>query len=276
MALFIFGGGPIADQILRKCQIINRDIFLVSSRFLGKYQNEKNLRQLTYGDLDSTLYSNQDNLCLLTTRMDLVDSSIRTTIMKDLRSLSRLDTKFMNLSTVAVYGSSSQFKNEDSEPNPQSKYGIDKLRIEGELDHFISPNRITHLRIANLFGLEDFKDLTNTAITHFREGRTLHLPLMECYRDFVPFEIFSDFILDWILERIVCSGPLNFSTGKSIPVAEWTTEIGKYFVSAAEVIRDLDETLPLSFVDNRKLLNIWGERFLDEKIFLRNYLDRLT
>ncbi len=274
MTIYIYGAGPIALQISQNLQDLTDKVFLISSKKSTLSEGIQYFRSLSYGNLESTESISENDVCIITTRIDLIGPRNKNLMFNDLHFLSKSQVRFMNLSSVAVYGSSPNLRSEEMEPKPNSQYGEEKLKIERELNTFIPQNQITHLRVANLFGLTSFNDLTNNTAIKVRDNEIIHSPTVNCFRDFVPFDDFSTFVRDWVNDSVGCSGLLNFATGNSISVADWIGEIGLHFNCAPNVVSDLTESLPLSFLSNLKLNEVWGKNFKDQKQHLNRYLRR--
>ncbi len=60
--------------------------------------------------------------------------------------------KFIYTSSTSVYGSSEGFIHEDTPPNPQTFYGISKLRGEEHVRRLLKTNKAYILRCANVYG----------------------------------------------------------------------------------------------------------------------------
>jgi nucleoside-diphosphate-sugar epimerase len=276
MGVFIFGAGTIGVQISKRLQGSQKVNTLISSKFFEDSHSELNSRRIPYGNLHKMKMVSEKDTCIVTTRVDLINEVDKEMMFRDLEYLSQSGLRFLNLSSVAVYGSSANLVSEEVSPNPNNEYGMGKLNVEKELSSFISPDRLTHLRVANLFGLTKFKDITNTAALTFQSEATFHVPIKDCKRDFVPFDDFASFIQDWIDEEFKSSGVLNFSTANSIAVADWVNEIGNHFGISPKIICDLEETLPLSLVNNEKLKSIWGRPFSNQMTSLHRYLTQFV
>lgn len=271
VTIYVFGAGNIGIRI---SQISGNKVIQISSKNLNNIEDNLNIHRIPYGNLHLVKSVQPSDTCIITTRIDLMTHQHKELLFKDLYFLSKHRIRFMHLSSVAVYGSSSNLKTEESLPEPITNYGKVKLFVENELNQMISPSEITHLRVANLFGLKEFNDLTNSAIAKIQSKQPIHLPIMNCQRDFVPIAHFMDFIGKWINETLSCSGPLNFASGNSVSVREWINKISLFFDVSPEIIYDLQETLPLSIVDNRKLKKIWGENPTDQNFHLLDYLKK--
>lgn len=274
MSVFVFGAGTIGVQISKRLQKALQENTLVSSKFPKDGLPDLNSNRTFYGNLRKMKIVSEKDTCIITTRIDLIDEVDKELMFRDLDYLSQSGVRFLNLSSVAVYGSTANFVSEEVSAKPNNNYGAGKLNIEKELSRIIPPDRLIHLRVANLFGLVRFKDITNTAALAFQSETTFHAPNRNCKRDFVPFIDFALFIQDWIDEEINSSGILNFSTGNSIEVVDWVNEIARHFGISPKIICDMEEVLPLSLVNNDKLKSVWRKPFSSQTIYLHEYLDQ--
>ena len=274
MSVFILGAGIVGVQISKRLQNSHKEITLISSKFREDGLSDLNFQRTSYGNLHKMEIVSEKDTCIITTRMDLMDEVDKELMFRDLDYLSQSGLRFLNLSSVAVYGSSANSVSEEVSAKPNNKYGVGKLNAEKVLSSIISSDRLIHLRVANLFGLTRFKDITNTAAVTFQSENTFHAPIKDCKRDFVPFDDFASFIHDWIDEEIKASGVLNFSTANSIAVVDWVNEIGNHFGISPKIICDIEENLSLSLVNNEKLKSVWGKPFSNQITSLHQYLDQ--
>lgn len=131
------------------------------------------------------------------------------------------DLHFINLSTVAVYGDSKSVHTEVSAVNPINQYGRDKLELERYLD-LVGLLLVQNLRIANVFGDIDLRDVINNIIEASISNSKISLtePSM-VFRDFIHIDVLVEFVYTLIngSPNLVCE-TINVATGNSTSLVE--------------------------------------------------------
>lgn len=86
--------------------------------------------------------------------------------------LSRQNTHLFQISTVAVYGSG-ETCSEESKLNPETNYAASKAFAESILTRHIKPEKLTILRLSNLYGASQQKGVIAYLIRSFHSDRKL-------------------------------------------------------------------------------------------------------
>lgn len=107
------------------------------------------------------------------------------------------NTQYIMLSSRMVYGESKAGApafNEHDEPNPANPYGRNKLAIENSLRSILPENRLTVLRLSNIFGYEPGRHtFFGIALENLRRNKKMVFDhARETVRDFLPVEIFAE------------------------------------------------------------------------------------
>ncbi|MGD0632161.1 MAG: NAD(P)-dependent oxidoreductase [Terracidiphilus sp.] len=136
---------------------------------------------------------------------------------------------YIMLSTRMVYGQRDENFDlkEDQVPQPSNFYGVSKLEVEKSLHSILGPDRLTILRLSNIFGLERgrasffgkmMETLASSKKIVFDMGAATQ-------RDFFPVRRLSD-VLPQIVARPV-AGVFNIGAGfatKCGDIASWLIE----------------------------------------------------
>jgi len=179
--------------------------------------------------------------------------------LAELGSLNR-DIQFINLSTVAVYGDSDVVHKEVSNTNPINDYGREKLEIERYLEG-CGMFKVQNLRIANVFGDRDFKDVINKIIQANLTKTKISLtdPHGVC-RDFIHV----DTIVDFVLRLSNCLPSVDFETvnvgtGKSTYLFEVVEIFEEILLSKLnyEIVSNRTDEVQISRIDTEKFQSIF-------------------
>jgi UDP-glucose 4-epimerase len=200
-----------------------------------------------------------------------LSDSDRNALFLDLQQLDKRGAEFLNLSSVAVYGSSESPRNEYSDIKPVNEYGKNKVDIEETIMNIVNPKRLLNLRIANLYGLTGFNDVTNAAIAAGHGNKSIAIPLKDSFRDYVSYQDLEQFLLDWITNNFQVCGSINFASGVSRSVSEWIEILKNFTGMDISVRRSFDEPLQYSFIDAKRLQENWRRKFLEPSDGLRRY-----
>jgi UDP-glucose 4-epimerase len=144
-------------------------------------------------------------------------------IIKELKGSRLKNALAINLSSCSVYGPGLMKRADVSGLQPINQYGRDKLEIENFLDYFSFRNSVT-LRIANLYGLLEFRDITNNIVESIRSGSPLTLSNYgNSTRDFVHIDdlykglqalVNREYPFTFLSNKTV----LDFASGKSTSI----------------------------------------------------------
>ncbi|UES60270.1 sugar nucleotide-binding protein (plasmid) [Roseibium aggregatum] len=128
----------------------------------------------------------------------------------------------VQLSTRRVYGKFNCPVTEESELDPQSIGGYNKLKSEKLLQANIPPDRLTILRLGNIFGLENDihrRTFFARALTSLAFDGRINLDIdPRSEKDFLPLHFFARAVDD--IARIRPSGTFNLGAGFSTSVGD--------------------------------------------------------
>jgi hypothetical protein len=270
--IYLFGAGNIGKAFHSRLGTEFEDVYLVSSgRFERKKVIEGENLPVHYGELSSSVSNQQDLKCIITSRVDKLSDSDQNALFSDLQQLDKRGADFLNLSSVAVYGTSKNPRNEYSEIMPVNEYGKNKVKIEEAIMNIVNPKRLLNLRIANLYGDAGFNDVTNAAIAAGHGNKSIPIPLNDTFRDYVSYRDLEQFMLDWITNNSQVHGSVNFASGVSRSVSEWIEILKNLTGMDISVTRSFDEPLQYSFIDAKRLQEIWPKKLLEPSDGLRLY-----
>lgn len=146
--------------------------------------------------------------------------------LKLARMIADRPVHYIMASSRLVYGHDAQFFNlsETRPPNPGATYARNKLSTELNLQVTLPPERLTILRLANVFGREINRDLFfGRMLTRLKEqGKIIFNMSPESLRDFYPVTMLAD-ALD-IIAREPHGGIFNIGSGFGTPcgdIADW-------------------------------------------------------
>jgi dTDP-4-dehydrorhamnose reductase len=274
MNVCILGVGSIGYSLYQSLSSKSDKIHLSSSRQKIQFMSQNDrIHSYQYGDIAKIGNKIEIEKCIITTRIDLLTEENKRSIYDDIRSLASIGCEFINLSSVAVYGSSQFPRNEDSELNPVNEYGEMKLNIEIKLREIIHHEKLTNLRVANLYGNVLFDDLTNKTLKNLVSNKKISIANNRSLRDFITYKDLQVFLEDWVLNRISCSGEMNFASGVSISVEDWINSICRITNKTADLNKDFTETLQYSVIDPQKLKNSWNKSLMDTNTGLVDYIN---
>lgn len=132
--------------------------------------------------------------------------------LKELRESRLRNAVAINLSSCSVYGPGFMKRADKSALQPINQYGKDKLEIENFLGDFTFRRTVT-LRIANLYGLSEFKDATNNIVRSIRLGSPLVLSNFgNSTRDFVLI----DDLYKGLLALVTRENSFTYLSGKVV------------------------------------------------------------
>jgi dTDP-4-dehydrorhamnose reductase len=273
MTICILGAGAIGTSISKSLSPKSSGVHLCSSKDLIEDEAfGSKIFSHKYGQITKIASTREIKKCILTTRIDLLSKENENLIFEDIKSLASMGCEFINLSSVSVYGSSLFPKNESAQLNPVNKYGEMKIKIETLLNEIIPEEKLTHLRIANLYGNVGFNDLTNKTLLHLLKDRELTISSNYCLRDFISYKDLEVFVEDWISDRVNSQGIINFASGTSISIEDWIGMIGKITNRNIKYRKGFAEQLQYSVIDHQKLQNAWNRTLTDSKVGLAEYI----
>lgn len=273
------GYGPISKRVIS--QLTNSEypkIHLITDRSIG-WNLPNNVQIWKSTDAENLVRA---------TPFDFVINSWRTLSTPSLinrkrfltllaRSESRLARVF-NFSSVAVYGNHDRIHFETSSVDPINSYGLDKLEIE----LFMQKTgffQVHNLRISNVFGDPDLRDVVNRIIFAARNRSEIFLSEPKyVFRDF----IFMDDVVNVIFKIIKSPSQIPFETinvarGNSISLFE-LFEICKCYLSKKPNFSNIDlrsDEIRVSRVNNVKLQSQYPMKLESIQFQLKNYITGL-
>lgn len=176
-------------------------------------------------------------------------------------SLKNIRANIVFFSSVAVYGHTPEPVTEDSTCNPIGAYGQFKLEAESVFKDAISTDRLTILRLANIYGTPRNRGFIGLALRQLTEPS----PLIKLNgdgqhkRDYV----FIDDLVRAILTVVAAPRPhgtVNISTGKSytlVEVVELVSEVSRTKLNYEITHVDTNEPQD-SFISNDRLKKVFG------------------
>lgn len=276
MTIFIFGAGPIGLSLRDYFLTRGFEVFLFSS--IQRYPDDQNSSPemfLRYGEIKKLRTPATTDSCIVTTRLEMLELSMRRKLLEDLKFLNDHGVRILNISSVSIYGNSSAPVTENQVPNPLNNYGEKKLEAEMILSKALSPETFVNLRVANLYGLQGFHDLTNIAIDKLRKQEVILLPGKPCHRDFVSINDLFELLHSWSYGSVQLTGIVNFSRGKSVLLLEWIETIASIENRLVKTRFELEEDFLDSFIANEKLMKVWTHSFSDSYSQLSAYLSQI-
>jgi nucleoside-diphosphate-sugar epimerase len=277
MTIFIFGAGPIGLNLKDHYVKSGYEVFVFSST--QPHANELYPSPgmfLRYGEIKKLKQPNSNDSCVVTTRIEKLEMPLRKKMVEDLKFLDSHNVRILNISSVSVYGNSCTRVTENLDPNPTNNYGIEKLEAEKILSKALSPDTFVNLRVANLYGLPGFNDLTNIAIDKLRKQEVILLPRKPCHRDFVSISDLYELLLSWSSGKVQLIGAVNFSTGNSVLLHEWIKILASILSRPVNTSFELEENFQDSFIANEKLMKVWTYTFSDSSSQLSKYLSQIA
>ena len=134
-------------------------------------------------------------------------------------ALSSDNTRFFLLSTGAVYGECLQPMREIDPVSPTSQYGLVKNRIEILLQKAL-PERVTILRIGNVFGPEQSFGIAKTLRDSYRKKIAFNLSSpLDTTRDYMSERYFQESLYS-ILKQNQFHTVINLGSGKSLTIKD--------------------------------------------------------
>ena len=261
MKILFLGYGPIAIELCKKIYSADQTIeFNAISRFKNERTNFSVIRINSLIESVKNLDFNTFDIVINSWRsIEGPEMSQKMLILQKISQSKKKPSMFLNLSSVAVYGSNEKIVHEDSKLNPINKYGRDKLFIEETLNTIFNQNYI-NLRISNVFGLLEFSDFINACIKSYLRKETLTITNpSDTSRDFIHIDSVVSMIFQLSYKNSIplinkfqtfnlCSG-ISFSLAKIIDLFNTITHNElKYSITTAPTNMILK-----SLIDNTKI-----------------------
>jgi nucleoside-diphosphate-sugar epimerase len=199
--------------------IIGRNSFLASGIY-NQCKNNPNLNITLVGYLDlpenyeafdwviNCAFNNQQ----YTHEMDISNNYD----LKVIKAIKNYDTKYLFLSSRAVYGSHDQLKKHDesfeAEGSLITQYGRNKLNCEKIILDELPSSRVLICRCANIFGIEAGEKFFGIAQRSLVKNNEIILNMSKkVIKDFLPLPSFSEIIELLLINNII--GKYNIGSG---------------------------------------------------------------
>lgn len=268
--ILIYGGSSfIAQNIVSHFKALNYSVDAVvrNKNFYktNRYSNMHILNQRKKDDLVRVYKNNNYDIVIHAAGTSTVyhgnqnpdldyKSNVITTI-KNYEALrdSGCNSKFIYLSSSAIYGNSLKDLKEDDVANPLSVYGKNKLKAEGFLQNNASKDDIPLLilRIFSVYGEGLKKQVMWDAVTKLTTGNNSFKGTGAEIRDFVSVADVIDFI-DFAIKKDK-TGVFNVGTGKATTIMYLIKKIARFIEYKDEILFDGNYN---SFIQQRVVANI--------------------
>lgn len=209
------GYGPIAAKLIRRTNTPGSNIVVSDQLKVKPLGFEFELYKSE--DFPNTKKENIKNIIISWKEITIKRQLILNELINSLDD----DSLIINLSTAAVYGEGLKKNAYVSDTKPLSRYG--KLKLEGEtILNEVFQNKVTHLRISNLYGSSKFQDFVTKILVSIKsDSKLLVYENGNLLRDYVFFEDLLDFLnslsQDQHYRKIVSDFPiLDFATGEDL------------------------------------------------------------
>lgn len=279
MNFLFLGHGPIAANYIRRYIAgSQQNVGVVVSR--AKIKNDSD-RISVKEKLDLKDLENIDVVINSWKSLKSLNRGWETQLLKSISIHHSKEIKFVNLSSVSIYGECPFEVNETSDLNPINDYGIAKLEFESYLKQISMPNLI-NLRLSNVFGDINFDDILNKAYRAIMAGDTLEiLEPASVVRDFIEVKKAVTYIDNVLhlphLFDSSSSVDLNISGGYSLFLGE-VIEIIEQITQEkliANVVPSNSQTIMESRVSNEKLRHLIGVEKSSPEKEIRTYIQGL-
>jgi len=284
MKILLLGYGPIARELCEKFHSADQTIqFNAISRFKNERKHVSEIRINSLNDSVKNLDFNTFDIVINSWRsIEDPEKSQKMLILQEISQSKKQPITFLNLSSVAVYGTTEKIVHEDSKLNPINKYGHDKLFIEETLNTIFNQNYI-NLRISNVFGHLEFSDFINTCIKSYLQKETLSITNpSDTFRDFIHIDSIVSMIFQLSYKNSIplinkfqtfnlCSG-ISFSLAKIIDLFNTITHNElRYSTTIAPTNMILK-----SLIDNTKIRRTLEFNIENPQSALSGYINEAT
>lgn len=268
--MLIYGGSSfIAQNIVSHFKALNYSVdAVVRNKNFSKTNRYSNIHIINQGkknDLVRVYKTNNYDIVIHAAGTSTVyhgnqnpdldyESNVITTL-KNYEALrdSGCNSKFIYLSSSAIYGNSQKDLKEDDVANPLSVYGKNKLKAEGFLRNNASKDDIPLLilRIFSVYGEGLKKQVMWDAVTKLATGNNSFKGTGEEIRDFISVADVIDFIHFAIKKDK--TGVFNVGTGKATTIRYLIKKIARFIEYKDEILFDGNYN---SFIQQRVVANI--------------------
>ncbi len=278
MNFLFLGYGPIASRFIQNRLKANlNDKYFVLTK---QKTTNQDILVISETDLDSTFLSNIDVILNSWKSIHDLEHGQRINLLAHISTSISKFCKFVNLSSVSIYGECSGYVNELVKPNPVNSYGSQKLEIEILLKTLDMPNTI-NLRVSNVYGDPYFNDFINKVFEYIKEGKVL--PVDD------PNSIVRDFVsVDYLIQclsrisevdlRLIDESysVFNVSTGASISLSSVIAIIEEAMNRRLkyEIRQPSSEIIYSSQISNLKLQKLMMDKY-DQVPSIKAYIHDL-
>ncbi|SRR5258708_1932403 len=172
------------------------------------------------------------------------------------QAVSKSNTKILQISTVAVYGTA-QIVDENSPSNPETPYACCKAFAEYMLQKNLNPSNLSILRMSNLYGKSQKKGLMPYLIKSFKEGSTIQINNDgSLFRYFIHINDCTKIIVDF-LKQDTPSGIFNLSGEEGYTILDLVNLFKKNFKSTPNIEYSLLKPLEnITEIDTGKIKSV--------------------
>lgn len=251
MQVHILGNGPISQKVAEELRATHK--VSVYSEYAQSYRPSTGVYPYSSLKLNVGM---EDNFYIIAWKALPGLGEERRVLLDEFINWVSGGDYIINLSSVAVYGESFSQNFEYSMAAPINTYGESKLNFENYLEKSSAP--VCHLRLSNVYGHPDFKDLMNSILYSTITGRELSIfqPSV-IVRDLVSIDFVTELISRLLdaSEGLQRSSIFNLSSGTSQSldsIISLVEEISK--IKLRYSIKDIpDDVIKNSFVNSSKI-----------------------
>jgi hypothetical protein len=266
-----FGDGPLVQALVRRIDF--KSGLLVSDGVSDI--SDSRLKRISYKDLSGISRLSENTFCLVSTRLDLLSQESQS-YFKDFFNGSHepLFKSMLVFSSCAVYGETKGPASERDFLRALNSYALKKIDLENILLSSAVSERVTCLRIANLYGFQGSNDFISKVLDCSISGENISLPAVDCVRDFVYFGDLAKFINYWLSSNVSYSPEyLNFSTGISTSLRSVIDLVSKLRSTDLKVNNYHDSPdIVESYVSNELLTRYWTQKLVSLEFGLKNLI----
>jgi hypothetical protein len=266
-----FGDGPLVQSLARRIDF--KSGLLVSDGISDILDSR--LKRISYKDLSGISRLPDNTFGLVSTRLDLLSQESQNHF-EDFFASSRkpLFKSMLVLSSCAVYGETKSPASERDFLRALNSYASKKIELENTVLSSKISNKVTCLRIANLYGFQGSNDFISKVIDCSFSGEYVSLPSVDCVRDFVYFGDLVKFINYWLSSNVIYSPEhLNFSTGISTSLRSVIDLLSKLRSRDLRVNNYLaPPDIVESYVSNELLTRCWTQKLVSLEFGLENLI----
>ncbi len=216
------GYGPIPRRIRNKIfeSRENCKILIISQHAM----NENGMKVISPSDYQDLNFKDIDIVINSWKTLSSENGDFRRNLLLNLADNPKSTLRFINLSSVAVYGNRTFEVNENTIPEPVNDYGLQKYKLELFIENLKLPFTF-NLRISNVFGDNAFDDVINRIFRAHLSSLPLKIHHPDSIkRDFINIESVTEVVcrfmnsLNYVSKQKFLT--VNVGSGKTISLFE--------------------------------------------------------